>query len=81
LAEGISQVINSILDGAFAGDPGLHPEAQDRQHAESAVAHLHTCQLQLNCKKESPAAADVTPLILLLSASQAMLQIKQQEEN
>jgi hypothetical protein len=65
LAEGVPQVVNGILDGALASDPGLHGEAQDRQHAQSAIAHLHTCQLLILCKKEIPAAADATRKIIL----------------
>lgn len=33
LAKGVPQVVNGVLDGAFAGHPGLDSKSQGCQHA------------------------------------------------
>jgi hypothetical protein len=70
LTEWVPQVVNGILDGALAGDPGLHGKAQGCQHAQSAVAHLHPHQ-HVHVKTELQAKK--TPNAIIMSATQMML--------
>ena len=44
LAEGVSQVVNGIVNGALAGHPGLDSKAQACQHTQPGIAHLHSQQ-------------------------------------
>lgn len=41
LAEGVRQVVNGVLNGAFPSDPGLDSKSEGCQHPQPSVTHLH----------------------------------------
>lgn len=67
LAKGVSEVVNGVLDGSLASDPGLDSKAQHRQHAQPGVTYLH--QIQSTAHSTSQALLNVTQMC----ASQHML--------